>query len=140
MLTLKNRYKQGNLLFMKTVNDPLLERTPPVPGTGELIHPHSLAHFPGCYELKWRKKCNRVSPNQYACSNRIAGTVMCTHFVLCLCTPPLALKKGFFAGRAMKVVAFGVETAKQRRVYWAGRGCHFLHPPPTPSLVSLFFS
>lgn len=25
MLTLKNRYKQGNLLFMKTVNDPLVE-------------------------------------------------------------------------------------------------------------------
>lgn len=61
---------------------------------------------------------------------------MCTHFVLCLCTPPLALKKGFFAQRAMKVVAFGVEAAKQWRVYQAGRGCHFPHPP---SLLFVLF-
>lgn len=62
---------------------------------------------------------------------------MCAHFVLCLCTLPLALKKGFFARRAMKVVAFGVEMAKQWRVYRAGRGCHFSHPPQ-PRLFVLF--
>lgn len=72
-----------------------------------------------------RGKCNRVRPNQYACSNGIAGTLMCARFVLCLCTPPFMLKKGFFARRAMKVVAFGVEAAKQWHVYWARWGCRF---------------
>lgn len=56
MLTLKNRYKQGNLLFMKIVNDPLLEGPLLSPNTGDLIHPQCFAHFPGCYGPKWRKK------------------------------------------------------------------------------------
>lgn len=64
---------------------------------------------------------------------------MCTHFVLCLCTPPLALKKGFFARRAMKVIAFGVEAAKRWRVYRAGRGCHFFRAPQ-PCLFVLFIT
>lgn len=55
MLTRKNGYKQGNLLFMKIVNDPLLGGPLFSPKTGEFIHPHFAAHSPGCFGLKWRK-------------------------------------------------------------------------------------
>lgn len=41
---------------MKFGNDPHLEGPLYSPETGELIHPHFLAHFPGCYRLKWRKQ------------------------------------------------------------------------------------
>lgn len=66
---------------------------------------------------------------------------MCAHFVLCLCTPPLTLKKGLFAPRAMKVVvAFGGEGAKQWYVYWTGGGGGDRYFSHTPSFVALFFS
>lgn len=54
-LTAENREKQGNLLSMETVNDSLPEGPLFPLKTGQFIHPHFFAHFPGCYGLRWRK-------------------------------------------------------------------------------------
>lgn len=52
MLTLRSRYKQGNLLFMKTVNDPSIERAPASQHC-EVIHLHCFPpHFLGCSRLR----------------------------------------------------------------------------------------
>lgn len=53
---MKNRYKQGNLLFTKIGNDPHLEGSLYSLKAGELIRPRFLAHFTGCYRLKRRKR------------------------------------------------------------------------------------
>jgi len=58
------------------------------------------------------KKCKGVRPNQYSCSNRISGTVMCVFFVLFLCTAPL-WRKVAFATREIKVLAFRIQPENQ---------------------------